>query len=155
MRGGSTQALPMAPPPATAQQRGRDHQPHPHPHCVLLDRMAPLLRPPAATAAAAADGGPQLTRLLVNVTVERSLWPVHVVLPADATVADLVRAAAAAYAREGRRPPLPPVAGGADALELHLSQYSLERLRPEAKVLDLASRNFFLCAPRPRPPAAA
>ena len=43
---------------------------------------------------------PRLTRLLVNVTVERSLWPVHVLLGADATVADLARAA---YAVEGRR----------------------------------------------------
>ena len=32
----------------------------------------------------------RLTRLLVNVTVDRSLWPVHVVLGADSTVADLL-----------------------------------------------------------------
>ncbi|XBI06766.1 hypothetical protein VPH35_134751 [Triticum aestivum] len=50
---------------------------------------------------------PRLTRLLLNVTVERSLWPVHVLLGADATVADLACAAVAAYAAEGRRPPLP------------------------------------------------
>ena len=41
-----------------------------------------------------------------------------------------VRAAVAAYAREGRRPPLQPggAAGGdpADAFELHFSKYSLE-----------------------------
>jgi hypothetical protein len=43
----------------------------------------------------------------VNVTVERSLWPVHIVLGADATMADLARAAVAAYIAEGRRPPLP------------------------------------------------
>jgi hypothetical protein len=49
----------------------------------------------------------RLTRLLVNVTVERSLWPVHVVLGADATMSDLARAAVAAYIAEGRRPPLP------------------------------------------------
>ena len=67
-----------------------------HPHCLdhLLQRVAPLR----------ADA--RLTRLLVNVTVDRSLWPVHVVLGADATVADLVRAAVAAYVREGRRPPI-------------------------------------------------
>ncbi|KAL6606585.1 hypothetical protein ACP70R_042238 [Stipagrostis hirtigluma subsp. patula] len=132
MRGGSAQALAVAT-AATAMHRGRGEAEHPH--CQLLERMAAPL-----------PAGRQLTRLLVNVTVERSLWPVHVVLPADATVADLVRAAVAAYAREGRRPPLP--ARGAGALELHFSKYSLESLTPEEKVMDLGSRNFFLCARR-------
>ncbi|XP_047092991.1 uncharacterized protein At4g22758-like [Lolium rigidum] len=94
---------------------------------------------------------PRLTRLLVNVTVERSLWPVHVVLAADATVADLARAAVAAYVAEGRRPPLPADANDVDAaarFELHLSKYSLDALNPDEKVLDLGSRNFFLCARR-------
>ena len=115
---GSTQAL--APP--TAHRGGGWELPE-HPHCLnLLERMAPLRLAPAADR--------RLTRLLVNVTVDRSLWPVHLVLGADATVADLVRAAVAAYAREGRRPPLQPggAAGGdpADAFELHFSKYSLE-----------------------------
>ncbi|KAJ1257846.1 hypothetical protein BS78_10G027600 [Paspalum vaginatum] len=108
----------------------------------LLDRMA--------------AGDRRLTRLLVNVTVDRSLWPLHLVLRADATVADLVRAAVAAYVREGRRPPLQqPTAAAADegdaadGFELHFSKYSLESLRPEEKVVDLGSRNFFLCARRP------
>lgn len=94
---------------------------------------------------------PRLTRLLVNVTVERSLWPVHVLLGADATVADLARAAVAAYAAEGRRPPLPADDGATDAaarFELHLSKYALDALDPETKVLDLGSRNFFLCSNR-------
>ncbi|XP_020163653.1 uncharacterized protein At4g22758-like [Aegilops tauschii subsp. strangulata] len=93
---------------------------------------------------------PRLTRLLVNVMVERSLWPVHVLLGADATVADLARAAVDAYAAEGRRPPL-PADGATDAaarLELHLSKYALDALDPDAKVVDLGSRNFFLCATR-------
>ncbi|KAM3195885.1 hypothetical protein ACQJBY_071841 [Aegilops geniculata] len=92
---------------------------------------------------------PRLTRLLVNVTVERSLWPVHVLLGADATVADLARAAVAVYAAEGRRPPLPTDDGATDAaarFELHLSKYALDALDPEEKVLDLGSRNFFLCS---------
>jgi hypothetical protein len=71
----------------------------------------------------------RLTRLLVNVTVDRSLWPVHVVLHADATVADLVRAAVAAYDHEGRRPPLPR--GEAADFELHFSKYSLESTWPD------------------------
>ena len=32
---------------------------------------------------------PRLTRLLVNVTVEQSLWLVHVLMATDATVADI------------------------------------------------------------------
>ncbi|RCV20044.1 hypothetical protein SETIT_4G024700v2 [Setaria italica] len=87
---------------------------------------------------------------VVNVTLEK-----HLVLSADATVADLVRAAVAAYVREGRRPPIHQHPGGAadggdaaDGFELHFSKYSLESLRPEEKVLDLGSRNFFLCARR-------
>uniref|UniRef100_J3MB22 DUF7054 domain-containing protein n=1 Tax=Oryza brachyantha TaxID=4533 RepID=J3MB22_ORYBR len=77
----------------------------------------------------------RLTRLLLNVTVEQSLWPVHVVLGADCTVADL---------------PLPGHAGdAAAAFELHFSKYSLESLRSEEKLADLGSRNFFLCSRRP------
>jgi hypothetical protein len=65
--------------------------------------------------------------LLVNVTVERSLWPVHVMMGIDATVANFARAAVAAYIVEGRRPPLPADANDIDAaarFELHLSKYS-------------------------------
>jgi hypothetical protein len=70
--------------------------------------------------------------LLVNVTMERSLCPVHVVLGADATVADLTRAAIAAYIAEGRRPPLPDDTNNVDAaarFELHLSKYPLDGKR--------------------------
>ena len=85
----------------------------------------------AATVAALSEMPPRLTRLLVNVTVERSLWPVHLVLGVDATVADLARAAVAAYVAGGHRPPLLPAdaAKGVDAatrFELHLSKYSLD-----------------------------
>uniref|UniRef100_A0A453QJL8 DUF7054 domain-containing protein n=1 Tax=Aegilops tauschii subsp. strangulata TaxID=200361 RepID=A0A453QJL8_AEGTS len=102
-------------------------------------------------AALSERSAPRLTRLLVNVTVERSLWPVHVLLGSDATVADLARAAVDAYAAEGRRPPLPIDDGATDAaarFELHLSKYALDALDPDAKVVDLGSRNFFLCATR-------
>ncbi|KAM0915070.1 hypothetical protein ACQ4PT_011096 [Festuca glaucescens] len=102
-----------------------------HPLAVLSERPAP--------------------RLLLNMTVERSLWPVHVVLAADATVADLARAAVAAYIAEGRRPPLTADASDVDPaarFELHISKYSLDALNPDEKVLDLGSRNFFLFATR-------
>lgn len=134
---GSTQAL------ATMHRGGETAEPH----RLLLQRMEPLFRP-ASTADTGRDR--RLTKLLVNVTVDRSLWPVPVVLDADATVADLVRAAVAAYVREGRRPPLQTGtdADAADGFELHLNKYSLESLRLDEKVLDLGSRNFFLCARR-------
>ena len=72
---------------------------------------------------------PRLTWLLLNVTVEQSLWPVHVLLAADATMANLVRAAVTAYAAEGRRPPLPADDSATDTaarFELHLSKYVLD-----------------------------
>jgi hypothetical protein len=103
---------------------------------------------------------PRLTRLLVNVTVERSLWPVHVVLGADATVADLARAAVAAYVAEGHRPPLPADVKDVDAaarFELHLSKYSLDGKRTSVLVRFLklicciADDGFFrfLCSSEP------
>ncbi|XP_047079929.1 uncharacterized protein LOC124690610 [Lolium rigidum] len=93
-----------------------------HPVAVLSERL--MLR---------------LTRLLVNVTMEWSLCPVHVVLGADATVADLARAAVAAYIAEGRRPPLPDDTNNVDVaarFKLHLSKYPLDALNPDEKVLD-------------------
>uniref|UniRef100_A0ACD6A4T4 Uncharacterized protein n=1 Tax=Avena sativa TaxID=4498 RepID=A0ACD6A4T4_AVESA len=150
------------------------HRPRSISICLLAQgSLSPLsiaMRSPVAHAAAGAGAGatvaallghplavlserpaPRLTRLLLNVTVERSLWPVHVVLAADATVADLARAAVAAYVAEGRRPPLPASGANDDAaarFELHLSKYSLDALDPDEKVLDLGCRNFFLCARR-------
>ncbi|TKW19505.1 hypothetical protein SEVIR_4G024500v4 [Setaria viridis] len=147
---GSTQAL-------AHRGGGGDPAAAEHPHCLhhLLESVAPLRVAAEGAGATAPEADRRLTRLLVNVTVDRSLWPVHLVLSADATVADLVRAAVAAYVREGRRPPIHQHPGGAaeggdaaDGFELHFSKYSLESLRPEEKVLDLGSRNFFLCARR-------
>lgn len=174
---------------ALAMHRGGGGSAEHHNHQLLLERMAPRA---AAVVDRGRDKDRRLTRLLVNVTVDRSLWPVHLVLGADATVADLVRAAVDAYVREGRRPPLPLQPAGAadgdaaDGFELHLNKYSLEStlqlhqqqpdlcsaliafprsvlssqlidfvcalssgLRLDEKVLDLGSRNFFLCARRP------
>lgn len=108
---GATQALAM---PPTAHRGGGGEHPRCAHHHLLLERMG----------GAGADR--RLTRLLVNVTVDGSLWPLHLVLTADATVADLVRAAVAAYVREGRRPPLLQQTGGDDGFELHFSKYSLE-----------------------------
>ncbi|KAL3738036.1 hypothetical protein ACJRO7_019547 [Eucalyptus globulus] len=101
--------------------------------------------PPPPPPASAAGGGP--ARLLLNVTVERSLGPVHVVMAREKSVSDLIRASVEVYAREKRRPLL---RGGGDprCFELHYSPFSLECLRPEEKLINLGSRNFFLCSKR-------
>ncbi|KAF8667339.1 hypothetical protein HU200_053014 [Digitaria exilis] len=76
------------------------------------------------------DGGGETTgrrtpsKVLVSVTVQSSMWPLHVMASADWTVADLVAAAVALYVKEGRRPPLP--SGDPAAFGLHYSQFSLE-----------------------------
>lgn len=61
---------------------------------------------------AADDGEPLAVRrtpskVLVNVTVQRSLWPLNVMASAEWSVADLVAAAVGIYVKEGRRPLLP------------------------------------------------
>ncbi|XP_022000499.1 uncharacterized protein LOC110898075 isoform X2 [Helianthus annuus] len=62
---------------------------------------------------------PKLTKLLLNVTVQRSLGPVHVLISPEATVGDLIASA--------------------------LRQYLKEGLSRDAKLNELGSRNFFLC----------
>ncbi|CAN6234904.1 unnamed protein product [Urochloa humidicola] len=83
------------------------------------------------------------SKVLVSVAVQRSMWPLHVMAPAEWTVADLVAAAVALYVREGRRPLLP--SADPAAFGLHYSQFSLESLDPKEKVMELGSRSFFLC----------
>lgn len=92
---------------------------------------------------------PKLTKLLVNVTVQRSPGPVHVLVPLEATVKDLISAVLRQYVKEARRPVLPSAEGS--AFDLHYSQFSLESLDKEEKLMELGSRNFFLC---PRKTAA-
>lgn len=79
--------------------------------------------PPAAVSPPAAEP-PQLTKLLLNVTVQRSLGPVQVLLSPEATVGDLVREAVRAYGKEGRRPLLSTADPA--SFDLHYSQFSLE-----------------------------
>ncbi|KAF6146810.1 hypothetical protein GIB67_007524 [Kingdonia uniflora] len=88
--------------------------------------------------------GPQrLTKLLLNVTIQRSLGAVHILMSPESTVGDLVAAAVRQYVKEARRPYL----HSTDPLEfgLHYSSFSLESLDQEAKLIKLGSRNFFLC----------
>jgi hypothetical protein len=73
------------------------------------------------------------SKVLVSVAVQQSMWPLHVMAPAEWTVADLVAAAVALYVKEGRRPLLPstdPAAFG-----LHYSQFSLDSTFLESPLL--------------------
>lgn len=85
----------------------------------------------------------KLTKLLLNVTIQRSLGPVQVLISFQSTVEDLIAAALRQYSKEGRRPVLTSV-NPAD-YDLHYSQFSLESLNREEKLMGLGSRNFFLC----------
>ncbi|TKY48613.1 hypothetical protein E2542_SST26034 [Spatholobus suberectus] len=101
---------------------------------------------PAGTAP---EGLPrQPPKMLLKVTVLRSLAPVQVLMRPEFTVGDLIAAAVRQYVKEGRRPILPT--DEASDFDLHYSQFSLESLDRKEKLIELGSRNFFLC---PRKPA--
>ncbi|KAI7729748.1 hypothetical protein M8C21_026127 [Ambrosia artemisiifolia] len=87
---------------------------------------------------------PKLTKLLLNVTVERSLVPVHVIISPESTVGDLIAAALRQYSKEGRWPVIPLV--NYHGFDLHYSQFCLESLSRDEKLNELGSRNFFLCS---------
>ncbi|XVF46853.1 hypothetical protein PTKIN_Ptkin03bG0061300 [Pterospermum kingtungense] len=89
------------------------------------------------------DARPKLTKLLVNVTIQGSLGAVQVLMAPENTVGDLINAAVQQYMKEGRRPILPST--DASLCDLHYSQFSLESLGREEKLMALGSRNFFLC----------
>ncbi|KAL2547458.1 putative protein-like [Forsythia ovata] len=85
----------------------------------------------------------QLTKLLVNVNIEKSLGPVKLVMSPENTVCDLIKASIEIYVKEKRRPLLDST--DPKCFELHYSQFSLQRLKPDEKLMNLGSRNFFLC----------
>lgn len=82
-------------------------------------------------------------KVLVNVAVQRSLGRVQVMASTEWRVEELAAAAARLYVKEGRHPPLPTAEP--TAFNLHYSQFSLECLDPKVKLIELGSRNFFLC----------
>ncbi|XP_042500095.1 uncharacterized protein At4g22758-like [Macadamia integrifolia] len=88
----------------------------------------------------------KLTKLLVNVTIEQSVGPVHLLLSPENTVEDLIKAALNVYVKEQRRPLL--THSDPQCFELHYSQFSLECLNRKEKLIDLGSRNFYLCSKR-------
>ncbi|RAL54667.1 unnamed protein product [Cuscuta campestris] len=85
----------------------------------------------------------KLTKLLLNVNVQNGLGPIRVVLSPGNTVGDLIKEAVELYAKEKRRPLLS--SPNPACYELHYSQFNLQRLREEEKLMNLESRNFFLC----------
>jgi len=106
-------------------------------------RTVPNLLSGRSVAGFSTETRPRLTKLLLNVTVQRSLGPVMVLMPPELTVEDLIEAALQQYKKEGRRPVLPSV--DPSGFDLHYSQFSLESLEREDKLVALGSRNFFLC----------
>lgn len=142
----------------THEQQQRDHllrqRPRTHPDLLAGVRERGFRRAGVHggnAAAAAVPWGRRAapSKALVTVAVQRSLWPLHVMASAEWRVADLVAAAVELYVREGRRPLLP--SADPSAFGLHYSQFSLESLDPEEKLMELGSRSFFLC---PRATAA-
>lgn len=86
---------------------------------------------------------PKLTKLLLNVTIQRSPGPVQVLISPESTVHDLIAAAVRQYSKEGRRPAL--CSTDFSDYDLHYSQFSLASLDRAEKLLALGTRNFFLC----------
>ncbi|TKY70869.1 hypothetical protein E2542_SST07163 [Spatholobus suberectus] len=89
------------------------------------------------------------SKLLLNVTIENSLGAVQVLMWPEDTVDDLVKAALVIYHKEKRRPLLKDT--DPKCYDLHYSPYSLQSLKPNEKLKNLGSRNFFLCS---KPPAS-
>nr|XP_004242011.1 uncharacterized protein LOC101256008 [Solanum lycopersicum] len=85
----------------------------------------------------------KLAKLLVKVNLQNSVGPVHVVMSPENTVRELMKAAIEIYVKEKRRPLLP--SSDSRCYELHYSQFSLESLNLDEKLMNLVSRSFFLC----------
>ncbi|TVU29888.1 hypothetical protein EJB05_21479 [Eragrostis curvula] len=92
------------------------------------------------------------SKVLVTVAVQRSMWPLQVMARTEWRVTDLIAAAVELYVKEGRRPLLP--SADPSAFSLHYSQFSLQSLDPQEKLMELGSRNFFLC-PKAAPVVAS
>ncbi|TKY55392.1 hypothetical protein E2542_SST19807 [Spatholobus suberectus] len=120
---------------------GRKFQPEKHSRRIApapltlklpLQNSDPLLRP---------------SKLLLNVTIENCLGAVQVLMSPEDTAGDLIKAALAFYGKEKRRPFLNNT--DPKCYELHYSSFTLESLKPDDKLMNLGSRNFFLCLKPP------
>ncbi|XP_060211088.1 uncharacterized protein LOC132638127 [Lycium barbarum] len=94
----------------------------------------------------------KLAKLLMSVNIQNSLGPVHLVMSSENNVGELIKAAIDIYVKEKRRPLLT----SSDPLcyQLHYSQFSLESLKTEEKLVNLGCRSFFLC-PKPNTSSCA
>ena len=106
-------------------------------------KTLPDLHPDWNPVSLSPENKPKLTKLLLNVTVQGSAGAVQVIMSSENTVADLVAAAVRQYVKECRRPILPIT--DPSCFDLHYSQFSLESLERNEKLMELGSRNFFLC----------
>ena len=99
----------------------------PERHTNLVRRPGGLISVPEGwTAPETRPGNSQyrLTKLLLNVTIERSLRPVHVVMSSENTVSDLIKSVVDIYVKEKRRPLVKET--DPHRFKLHYSQFSLE-----------------------------
>ncbi|GAB2300907.1 hypothetical protein Dimus_034944 [Dionaea muscipula] len=91
----------------------------------------------------AGDNGKALTKFLMNVMIQGSLGVIQVIVSPKNTVRDLIKKVLEVHIREKRRPLLS--VSDPSCFELHYSQFSLDCLGSEEKLMNLGSRNFFLC----------
>ncbi|KAL5728024.1 hypothetical protein ACHQM5_001152 [Ranunculus cassubicifolius] len=89
-------------------------------------------------------GNKKPTKLLVKVTVQQSLGPIQVVTSSENTVEDLIKLVLEIYVKEKRRPLLNKT--DPRCFELHYSQFCLDSLSRKEKLVNLGSRNYFLCS---------
>ncbi|KAK7346659.1 hypothetical protein VNO80_21182 [Phaseolus coccineus] len=87
---------------------------------------------------------PRPSKVLVNVSMEKCVGAVQVVISLEDTVADLIKAALASYKKEKRRPFLKN--NDSKCYDLHYSSFALQSLKVDEKLMNLGSRNFFLCS---------
>uniref|UniRef100_A0A5B7A3V3 DUF7054 domain-containing protein n=1 Tax=Davidia involucrata TaxID=16924 RepID=A0A5B7A3V3_DAVIN len=91
---------------------------------LLRPRTVPDLLSDRNVAGDSPEGRPKLTKLLLNVTIQRCLGAVQVVMSPESTVGDLIAAALRQYVKEGRRLILRST--DPSDFDLHYSQFSLE-----------------------------
>ncbi|XP_019056205.1 PREDICTED: uncharacterized protein LOC109115958 [Nelumbo nucifera] len=87
--------------------------------------------------------GQRMTKFLLNVAIQGSFAVVRVILPTNNTVEELIEAVIHIYTKEKRRPLLKET--DSRHFDLHYSQYSFQSLNPKEKLINLDSRDFFLC----------
>ncbi|KNA14860.1 hypothetical protein SOVF_103550 [Spinacia oleracea] len=88
-------------------------------------------------------GPRRLTKLLISVTVQGRVGSVQLIMSPENTVGHLIKAVLEVFEKERRRPLLNE--NHPSCFELHYSPFSLQSLKLEEELINLGSRNFFLC----------